>query len=209
MSLSRAARALRDRARRRPGKFSQRRYLASNLAYVLHEHADSEPVQRVVRDIDAHAGRLARLAAMPPVASVQGELSGAIDIWLVASLGAVPWYREALQQVCGTNLSLCWIDAADSDTQPEALFRGPAMLALDISEQAQVGVASVVLRPGGHDLQVNVEGAFVWPTDRYHALRAMERLIQRDVDQWMPLRALWTMPADATLGDEILRARTR
>lgn len=204
MSLNRAVRALRLRTRRRPGVFSQQPYLATNLSYVLHERADSAAVQSVARDIDAHADRVARISSLPSIASVQGELSRPVDMWLVATLGAVPWYQAALQQISSASLPLRFIDTDIPITQPAAFFRGPATLMLDIPDDATVGVASVVLRHGGHDLHVIIDGAFAWPADRDRGLRAMERLIQRDVDQWMPQRALWSQPVEVILGDEIV-----
>lgn len=209
MSLSRAVRALHNRGRRRPGFSAQRPYLATNLSYVLHEHSRSDAVQQTVRDIDAHAERIQQITGVPAIVAASGHLSDEIDVWLVATLGAVPWYRQALQQVVNADRPLACVDGHHADRRAFTFFRGPATLSLDIPDHAGVGVASVVLRPGGHDLQVHIAGPFTWATEADEVLRALERLIQRDVDQWMPPRGLWLEPAEATLGSEIVHPRTR
>jgi hypothetical protein len=66
-----------------------------------------------------------------------------------------------------------------------------------------VGVAALVLRPGGRVTQLALRGPFAWPDEQLGALRALERLIQAHVEQWTPPRGLWDVPAELALADEI------
>ena len=82
-------------------------------------------------------------------------------------------------------------------------FRAPARLALPDGNVC-VGIATLLVRPGGRTTQLALRGPFTWPEQEDEVVRALERLIQAYAGQWMPERGLWDLPAELLLPGEIL-----
>jgi hypothetical protein len=178
--------------------------LRLNLSFVLHERSDSSTVVHAARACARHARQLRRVRMNGAPSFVVGEIPAAQpDAVLTASLGVPDLLSDALQSAGVDHRSMpLRVDAGNGSSTAE-LFRATAHLTLPDDSPRSVIAASLVLRPGGRDTQLNVIGPFDWPTDRPAALRAIELMIQAYVDQWIAPRQLWDLPAEEVLKGEI------
>lgn len=192
--------------RRRPDASILDPVLALNLSYVLHERSRSRAVRDAVAACRSHGDWLARLGVAEPlpIATVDGAVDSHIDVWLTATLGLYPWLPQSLRHLTGSDAPVVRVDAFALEVTTHPFFRADAGLSLAILDGAAVGVAGLVARPGRHDAHLSIAGSFAWTDERAAALREIERLIQRNVDQWLPERALWPAPAEELLAGEVL-----
>ncbi len=193
-------------ARRRPHAVLPPDVLALNLSFVLHERAESAAVRALAAACQEHAAWLRGLDASnePSVATIHGTVDVQPDVWLSASLGLYPWLADALRATTGHEAAVVRIDDAPPTAEAHPFFRAEASLSLPAPRHATVGVASLVARPGRRDAHLSISASFGWPDERGAALRQLERLIQRDADQWAPSRALWRAPAEELLAGEVI-----
>lgn len=173
--------------------------LALNLSFVLHERSDSDTVKRAARAIRQHARRRHTISGIV----VDGPYMPQVDLWLTANLGAPAALEWALSQERYPSAPIHSIDQADAAPTDAEFFRAPAKLSLPGMNPSQVGVAALVLRPGGRDHLLLVRGPFTWPDDQQRTLRMLESMIQAHVAQWMPAVPLWPAAAEDLLESEI------
>ena len=177
--------------------------LRLNLSFVLHEHSQSETVTETAHACERHARRIAKLApgSLPMIPERTSSLP-IVDLWLTAMLG-LP--AATVQTLSATGASVLFTDVhTETPTTAQPFFRATAQLSLPSDTQLQVGVGTVILRPGATSTILVTEGPFAWPSDRPAAIHALERLIEHYTDQWMPRASVWPSPAETLLGpDEI------
>ena len=178
-------------------------HLALNLSYVLHERSGSAAVRDVVAACRTHAAWLDSGPVLPR-ATTDGAADFHVQAWLTATIGLHRALGDVLHAEAGYEAVIIPIDGASSEVETATLFRAEAALWLPVPTGATIGVASLVARPGRRDTHRAVAGPFRWPDERVAALRQMERLIQRDADQWVPTRALWAAPAEVLLAGEVV-----
>jgi hypothetical protein len=125
-------------------------------------------------------------------------------VWLSATVGLPASLGDALRLTTGRQpQKIVRVDAGMPEPVPREWFRAPASLVLPTSDAGRVGVAALVVRPDRRTCHLLVDGTYMWPDDAGNALRALERIVQAHVEQWLPPRALWSAPAERLLGDEI------
>jgi hypothetical protein len=135
---------------------------------------------------------------------VDGQIDVSVTAWLSAMVGVPHLFMNALRALGSLGPhTLTRLDANDGPVSAHTFFRASASLVLPRTGIERVGVGALVLRPDGHSTQLAIGGVFEWPTQHAEALRAVERLIQAYVDQWLPERALWAAPAETLLAGEI------
>lgn len=178
-------------------------HLALNLSYVLHERSDSAAVRGIVAACQEHAAWLESNHVLP-LATTNGVADFHVDAWLTAAIGLRRALGDVLRSEAGYEAVVIPIDSASSEAEAATFFRAEAALWLPVPPGATVGVASLVARPGRRDSHLTVAGPFRWPDERMAAIRQIERLIQRDADQWVPTRALWAAPAEVLLAGEVV-----
>jgi hypothetical protein len=185
-------------------RFSRRRRVAritpelrTNLSLVLHECSTSPAVTRTAQAAAAHAARLWRTPETLPLVTERGLPAG-VDLVLTARVG-LPARLSALLE---PETRLRFVDHLDEQAAAVTFFRAPARLALP-ALPGNMAVAAVILRPGGRDAQLVVDGPFDWPAEQDEVVWALERLLQRFPEQWFPDAALWAAPAEVLLADEI------
>lgn len=174
-------------------------HLAVNFSYVLHERSDSQAVTQAVRASIRHRARMNDRRFSPRIESRSHEWSNDADLWLSATIG-VPDQLAAVLAVPRDRIVA--VDQQSQNLEPRSLFRNDAALVLPPSAR-RVGVAGVILRPNHATAMLVLGGVFDWATQEPEALRAIERLIQAHVGQWMPPRALWSEPAEQRFPDEV------
>lgn len=191
-------------------RFLQRRpnapiphHLALNLSYVLHERSGSPAVRGAVAACQKHAAWLDGNHDLP-LATIDGTTDFPVDAWLTATIGLPRALGNVLRAESGSTAAIIRIDDTSSEVEMATFFRAEAALWLPVPAGATVGVASLVARPGRRDAYLITSGPFRWPDDRVAALRQVERLIQRDADQWAPTRALWAAPSEVLLAGEVV-----
>jgi hypothetical protein len=177
--------------------------LRRNLSYVLHEHERSDAVSRVVADCLRHQRQLRSLMQRElPVVSLEPALPAGVLDWISAGVGLPERLQAVLERHSGAAVRVTLVDGLEPDTEA-LLFRGLAQLVLPDATPRRIGVAALVLRPGGGSAQLNVTGAFDWPDEVGQALEAVERLIQPFASQWLPRRTLWQARVEEALPGEI------
>ena len=176
--------------------------LLLNLSYVLHERSDSAAVRALAAGCRSHAAWLNQSPTLP-IATVEGAIDTAIDIWLTATIGLHRDLPDALQGAYAQNAEILRIDEPSASMTTTSFFRADAAISLPPVAGATIGVAGLVARPGRTDAHLVIAGPFQWPNQQRAAIRALERLIQQHVDQWMPPHALWQAPAEKLLPGEV------
>lgn len=171
--------------------------LRTNHSFVLHERSDSAAVERTALLATAHAARLWRVPAALPLIE-ERTLPPEIDCVLTAQMGL----PARLAAIVGSGPRLRFIDHLGEQAEEVTFFRAAARLALP-QLPGRVVVAAVVLRPGGRSAHLVVAGPFDWPGQRDAVIAALERLLQRFIDQWFPCDALWSAPAEVLLAGEV------
>lgn len=156
--------------------------LAINFSHVLHEPPDHPTVQAAVRA----AGKRLHVSAHPDII-LDSTFNDPPDVWLTASIGLPDRLPELLEV---DKAAIIQIDNGNQPTRECHFFGAPARLTLPEST-ATVGVAAVVIRPGGRSLQLIIRGPFTMPHDESQVLRELESLIQSHADQWRPSNRLW------------------
>jgi hypothetical protein len=112
--------------------------------------------------------------------------------------------RNALRDAELPDADITFIDRQDGYLQPAIFFRDQATLSLPAQATETVGVAALVVRPGGASRQLIVRGPFDWNTERKAALQALEEIIQAHAEQWVPQSRLWILPAEKIFPDEFV-----
>jgi hypothetical protein len=171
--------------------------LCVNLSFVLHERSDSRAVKQTALAAADHATRLWRVPETLPLVMERG-LPADAGLVLTARLG-LPARLAALAEGAA---QLRFVDHLDEQADAATFFRAPARLALP-ALPGTVAVAAVILRPGGHNAQLVVDGPFDWPAEQDYVIRALERLLQHYPEQWFPDAALWSAPAEVLLAEEV------
>lgn len=201
--MNRAVRAMPLRRQRRGFSLLDETTLRLNLSYVLHEHSASRAVTDIAEACERHANHMAGLDATPlPIVPEPSRAVEGIELWLTVTLG-LP--ATTVQTLSATGASVLFADVhAGTPTTEQTFCRAPAHLSLPSDTPLQVGIGAVILRPGATSARLITEGPFAWSTERFAAIRALERLVQSYTDQWMPRSPLWPAPAETLLGpDEI------
>ncbi len=153
-----------------------------NFSHVLHEPVDHPTIASAVR-----AAGKPMPAVRNPETVVDNRVTGQGNTWLTASIGLPDRLPELLDV---PSSSVITIDRGDGPLQEVSFFNAPAMLTLPDPE-GTVGVAAVILRPGGRSIQLVSRGPFALPVQLPEALRELESLIQAHADQWKPRARLW------------------
>ena len=178
--------------------------LRSNLSFVLHERSDSAAVSRVAASCRSHAAWLENAGtALATPHTTHGSVPTPVDAWLTAHIGLWMHLEHALTHAGANPQQTLVIDGNAVEPVITEFFRAPARLSLPRQDALTVGVAVLIARPGRQSSQLELAGPFSLTRDTREALRALERCIQRNVEQWLPLRALWDAPAEVRLSDEI------
>lgn len=175
--------------------------LALNLSFVLHEPSTSRAIRSAVRAVRTHEQRVTQIATVEPNGIViSNERPDEVEYWISARIG-VPRLLPVALGVPPDQVVL--VDADLTKTSPARFFRADASLVLPPESTRRVGVAALVLRPDRQTMHLNLSGVFDWPAECEPALRALERIIQAHVSQWMPGRPLWPATAEFLLPDEV------
>lgn len=178
-----------------------RRTLALNLSFVLHEPSHSSAVRSAVRACQSHARDVRRWHATAARPASRDEFEPDDDIlWLTLTIGLPDLLAAALEAAPDRVLR---VDEAGSPYVSCRFFRAPARLALPDDRVRQVGVAALIARPDRHTTHLAITGIHIWPAERDDTVRSLERLAQAHAGQWSPKRTLWPAPAEILLRDEV------
>lgn len=179
-----------------------------NLSWVLHERSDSAAVAAALAACERHARagatlpppRRATLVADDATLAAIGDARQLVTL----RLGAPAYLPVALQLLDLPQREMTRLDAPEP-LEPVPFFRGPAALSMP-EWSGRTAVAALVVRPGRPTTyHLIASGPFDWPAERSLGLQAVERLLQAHVEQWAPQRALWPVPIEALLRDEMGR----
>jgi hypothetical protein len=137
-----------------------------------------------------------------PLLAVSGDLPQHLTTIVSANVGLPGELPNALAATCNLQASNLVLIEDCGVLQEREFFRAPAKLHLP-TQRSTVGVAALVVRPGGRSTHLRLAGTFAWPDDERQILDALEAIIQTHADQWIPERSLWDAPAERILGDEV------
>jgi hypothetical protein len=137
---------------------------------------------------------------VPRTQSIQA--SSRVDTWLTARVGAHWLLSGVLGDRLGSGQPVRFVDDAIGLTKT-TFFRAPAQLCLPDSDVKTVGIAALVVRPGGRSTHLVVRGPYAWETHADAALGAVEDIVRVYHEQWTPFRALWSGPAEELLAGEV------
>lgn len=187
-----------------PGTAGGRRSLSSddlalNFSFVLHDSSSSLVVHKAVEAARRHSRARIRVEGT----ILDGDAGIVVDTWITVSIGLPENLAAALGKAGLPNNDVVCIDRQGSQLQPALFFREQAAISFAPRVTKTLGVAALILRPGGKSQQLIVRGPFDGVSGRKDALRALETIIQAHVDQWMPTVRLWPVPAEILFPDEI------
>lgn len=174
--------------------------LAVNFSFVMHETSSSIAVLQAVQASQRHSR--ARFRSGDTI--LDGDRGLAVDHWISTSIGLPNELTSALRDGKLPDANITFIDRRDAHSQPVTFFRDQATLSLPAHTTGAVGVAALIVRPGGASRQLIVRGPFDWRTERKTALRAIETIIQAHAEQWMPESRLWVAPAENILLEKVV-----
>ena len=174
--------------------------LALNFSFVIHESSSSVAVRQAVEVSQRHS----RARFRPHETVLDGDRDLAVEDWISTSIGLPGDLRDALREAGLPHGNITCIDRSDGQLQPAVFFRDQADLSLPVHATVTVGVAALVMRPGGASQQLIVRGPFRWSAERKAALLALEEIIQAHAEQWMPKSRLWIVPAEVVFPDEFV-----
>lgn len=173
--------------------------VALNFSFVLHESSSSLAVRKAAEASRRHSRARTRIEET----ILDGDPKIVVDAWITASIGLPDNLGAALREAGLPNNDVVFVDRHDGQLQPVLFFREQATLTLASRAAQTVGVAALIVRPGGTSQQLIVRGPFDWGSGPTDALRALEEIIQAHIDQWMPQIRLWPAPAEILFPDEI------
>jgi hypothetical protein len=165
--------------------------MAVNLSFVLHEESTSRVVQRAVKISKQHRpGQISHIVR-------DGNPETNVTLWLAPSVGAVSDVETALN----SDSPLLQIDSGTGPTRNVNFFGAPARLTLPGSENQNIGIVALVIRPGRKSSLLITRGPFTWPDQEQEVVRELEAIIQAHAEQWQPAVQLWPAAAEALLED--------
>ncbi len=174
--------------------------LALNFSFVLHEASSSTAVRHAMEASRRHR----RTRFRPRETVLDGDRELAVNGWISASIGLPGALGNALREAGLPSDNITIIDRRAGQLQPAVFFRDQADLSLPARVTGTVGVAALIVRPGGASQQLIVRGPFQLSTERKAVLKTVEEIIQAHAEQWMPELRLWTAPAEAVFPNDVV-----
>jgi len=165
--------------------------MAVNLSFVLHEESTSRVVQRAVKiSKQQRPGQISHIV-------IDGDAEINVTLWLAPSVGDISDIGIALS----SNSPVLQIDRGTGHTRNVNFFGAPARLTLPGSENQNIGIAALVIRPGRKSGLLITRGPFTWPDQKQEVVRELEAIIQAHAEQWQPAVQLWPAAAETLLQD--------